>query len=182
MPKREKEGERGFSGRESIKLFGDFFSRYGSKPNLINMANVVDYFKHKIGSERRDEHIPGNFIDSLVDWYDYVVLSEVKEALYFYNKEQISEDILNFLCAVNHDPGDKVKCKFTGKEIEVTIDFFKLVGRYITGEQMGDSMALDYAQEIQQKYIEVMAQELQGPGGKTITETESLSRSFSIPT
>lgn len=175
----ENEGETGFSGRDSIRLFGDFFSRYGLKPNLINMANITDYFKHKIGRDRRDEHIPQNFIDSLVGWYDYVVLSEVKEALYFYNKERISEDILNYLCAVNYDPGSKVKCKFTGKEIEVTVDFFKLIGSYVTGEQMySDRRALDYAQEIQQRYIEVMAQELQGPEGKAVTETELYQELF----
>ena len=175
----ENEGEKGFSGRESIKLFGDFFSRYGSKPNLINMANIVDFFKHKISRDSRNENIPKNFINSLLAWYGYEVLSEVKESLYFYNKEQISEDILNFLCAVNHEIGDKVRCKFTGKDIEVTVAFLKLVGSYVTGEQMDDKRTLAYAQEIQQRYVMVMAQELQGPGGKLITETELYSELFS---
>lgn len=174
----ENEGEKGFSGRESIKLFGDFLSRYGSRLNLINMANIADFFKHKISRDSRNENIPKSFINSLSAWYDYAVLNEVKEALYFYNKEQISEDILNFLCAVNHDIGDKIKCKFTGKEIKVTIDFFKLVGGYVTGEQLTDNSALSFAQGVQQKYIEVMAQELQGPGGKLITETELYSELF----
>ena len=174
----ENEGEKGFSGRESIKLFGDFFSRYGSKPNLINMANIADFFKHKISRGSRNENIPKNFISSLSAWYDYVVLGEVKESLYFYNKEQISEDILNFLCAVNHEIGDKVKCRFTGKNIEVTIDFLKLIGSYLTGEQMDDEKTQNYAQEIQQKYVMVMAQELQGPHGKLITETKLYSELF----
>ncbi len=168
----ENEGEKGFSGRESIKLFGDFFSRYGLKPNLIHMANIVDFFKHKISRDSRNENIPKNFINSLSAWYDYAVLSEVKEALYLYNKDKISEDILNFLCAVNHEIGDKVRCKFTGKDIEVTVEFLKLIGSYMTGEQMDDKTTLAYAQEIQQRYVIVMAQELQGPGGKLITETE----------
>lgn len=174
----ENEGEKGFSGRESIELFGDFFNRYSLRPNLINMANIADFFKHKIGRERRNEYIPKNFINSLSSWYDYAVLSEVKEALYFYNREQISEDILNFLCAVNHELGDKVRCKFTGKDIEVTIEFLKLVVGYITGEQMDDKKVLAYAQEIQQRYVVVMAQELQGPGGKSIVETEFYSELF----
>ncbi len=174
----ENEGELGFSGRESIRLFGEFFSRYGLKPNLINMANVIDYFKHKIGRDRRDEHIPPNFIDSLVDWYNYEVLGEVKEALYFYNKEQISEDILNYLYVINFDIGSKIKCKFTGKEIEVTVEFLKIVGSYISGEQLNDQAALNLAQEVQKRYIEVMAQELQGPAGKSITETDLYKELF----
>ncbi|MDO8574861.1 MAG: serine protein kinase PrkA [bacterium] len=174
----ENEGEKGFSGRESIKLFGDFFSRYGLKPKLIHMANIVDFFKHKISRDSRNENIPKNFINSLSAWYDYAVLSEVKEALYFYNKDKISEDILNFLCAVNHEIGDKVRCKFTGKDIEVTVEFLKLIGSYMTGEQMDDKTTLAYAQEIQQRYVIVMAQELQGPGGKLITKTELYQELF----
>ncbi len=164
----ENEGDQGFSGRESIRLFGEFFSFYDSKPTLIGMDNVVDYFKHKIGSERRDKNIPKNFINSLVDWYDYLILGEVKESLYFYNKKQIQEDILNYLCAVNYDPGNKVTCKYTGKKIEVTIDFLKLIGSYVSGKQMSDSDALNFAEDIQQKYIKIIAQD----PGKDMTETE----------
>lgn len=174
----ENEGENGFSGRESIKLFGEFFSRFGSKPNLINMANVADFFKHRIGRDRRDANIPENFIDSLTGWYDYAVLNEMKEALYFYNNEQISEDILHFLCAVNFDVGSKIRCQFTGKEVEVTMGFLKAVGNYVAGEQMSDSSALDFAKGIQQRYIETVAQELQGPQGRAITETELYKNLF----
>lgn len=167
----EKEGDRGFSGRHSIEFLREFLGLYGPKPNeskLINMANVADYFKHKINKETRDA-IPGNFIAPLIDSYDYMVLNEVKEALYFYNKEQIREDILHYLCAVSHYPdGRKIKCRYTGKEAEVTVEFFKLVGGYIAGQQMSEPHALKFAQDIQKKYIETVARD----SSKDITETE----------
>jgi len=174
------EGNKGFSGRDSIRLFGDCLNLYGPKPNetksnLINMANVVYFFKHKIDRKTRNDNIPPNFIDSLVDWYDYAVLNEVKEALYFYNKEQIQEDILNYFCAINYDPdGRKVECEYTHKDIEVTVKFFNLVGSRITGEQMDDHRALKIAQDTQKKLIEMIAQEPRKP----ITETELYQRLF----
>jgi len=174
----EKEGGEGFSGRESIRLFREFFNRYSPRGKLIDMKCVDDFFKHKIGRDKRDKHIPENFLKSLIKWYDYIVLNEIKESLYFYNKEQISKDILNYLFVVNHDVGSKTKCKFTGEEIEVTVDFFKLIGSFISGEQLNDKDALAFAQEVQRKYVEVMAQELQGFEGKNITETELYQELF----
>lgn len=172
----EEEGEKGFSGRDSLRFFGQLINFYGPKSNepkksnsnLINMANVADYFKFKIDKESRSKISP-NFISSLVDWYDYTVLNEVKEALYFYNKERIQKDILNYLCAVNYDSdGRKVQCQYTGEEIEVTPEFFKMVGSYITGQQMQEYEALKYARDIQKRYTEMIARE----PGKKITETE----------
>ena len=169
----EKEGQSGFSGRESIEMFGDFFSLYGGKPNLITMGNMAGYFKHKIGDDRR-KRIPPKFIDSLVGWYNYAVLNEVKEALYFYNKEQIREDVLNYLCAVNHEPGSKTKCQYTGKEIEITVEFFKMLGAYFTGRDMNSVDALKFARDIQSRYIEILAQDRD----REITETELYKELF----
>lgn len=164
----QDEGNNGISGRHSIRLFDEFFGRYGPKSHLITMKNVTDYFKHGIGREKRDEHIQKNFIMSLVNWYDYTVLNEIKESLYFYNKDKISEDILNYLCAVNYDPGTNITCLFTGKEIDVSLKFFKTIGGYITGKNMSDAEALAFAQDIQQKYVELMALDQ----GKKIIETD----------
>ena len=170
----ENEGEKGLSGRDSIRLFSELFSRYGGKPNLISMSNVTDFFKHKIGRDRRDKYVPQNFIQSLVHWYDYAVLGEVKESLYFYNKDQIAEDILHYLCAVNYDIGAKVKCKFTGKDVEVTIEFLRLVGAYVLGREMSNKLALDYARDVQKRYAEILAQDRDAK----ITETELYKELF----
>lgn len=163
----EQEGKKGFSGRESIRLFGEFFSRYEGKSNLINMNNVADFFRQQIGKEQRNQNIPKNFINSLLNWYNYKVLSEVKESLYFYNEEQIAEIVLHYLWAVNYDVGTKVLCPWTGQELEVTTDFLKIAGAYFYGRDLGDQDAILLAGEIQKKYVEIVAVER-----GEITETE----------
>ncbi|MDP3731363.1 MAG: serine protein kinase PrkA [bacterium] len=169
----EQEGKKGFSGRESIRLFGEFFSRYGEKPNLINMNNVADFFRQQIGKEQRNQNIPKNFIISLLNWYNYRVLSEVKESLYFYNEEQIVEIVLHYLCAVNYDIGANVRCPWTGRTIEVTVDFLKIAGAYFVGKDINDQEALLIAGEVQKKYVEVVAAER-----SQITETELYKELF----
>lgn len=148
----EDEGNGGFSGRESIELFRDFFIRYSNRANLINMENVKDFFKNRIGKERRDEYIPKKFLDSLIGSYDYAVLNKMKEAMYFYNEEQISRDILNYLFAVNYDIGDKVQCPFTGEQIDVSQDFLKLMAARICGRDMSADDAGKFGKDSQKKY------------------------------
>ena len=153
----ENEGDEGFSGRDSVVLFSEFFSRYNGRSSLINMENINDFFKHRIGRERRDANIPKNFLASLIGSYDYAVLNEMKGALYFYNEQQISRDILNYLYAINYDLGTKVRSPFTGEEVEVTLVFFKLVTSRITGIDMADNDVLRFAQETQKKYAITVA-------------------------
>ena len=155
----EKEGNTGFSGRDSIGLFNGFLGIYGTRASLINMDNIADFFKDKIGKEQRDKNIPKKFLDSLRDSYDYAVLGEVKEALYFYNTEQIQKDILNYLRAVNYEVGSKIRCEYTGEEFEVTIDFLKLMAGRISGEDVTNYDALKSAKDIQDKYTKTIARE-----------------------
>lgn len=164
----EREGVKGFSGRESVKFFGELLSRYGKDSHIINMSNVSDYFKHQIGREKRNEYIPKNFIDSLVGWYNYTVLAEVKESLYFYNEKQISEIVLNYLYAINYDVGTKIRCEWTGQELEVSIDFLKTASAYFVGKEIKDQDVLGFARNIQKRYVEAAVQEM----GRKITETD----------
>lgn len=173
-----KTGERrGLTGRDSIQLFGEFLSRYGSRESLINMGNVLEYFKHGIRREQRDAQIPQNFLASLENWYDYSVLNEVKESLYFYNKEQIQEDILHYLWAINHDIGTKTRCPYTGKEIEVTSEFLRLIGSYFLGKSLSDSDAKMVALAYQKRYVQFVSKDPK----QDITKTdfyEELFRSY----
>src|SRR3989344_4157409 len=170
----ENEGRAGFSGREAIRHFGDFFSMYGNRSNLINMANVVNYFTKKIPKEERDDRIQDNFIGSLIRWYNYVVLNQVKEALYFYNEDQVSRNILHYLWAVNYDIGQKVKCKWTGYEFEVTLDFLKMVGIFLAGKNLDDSDTIKLALETHKEYVGSNAQE----PSKVIKETDIYQKLF----
>jgi len=162
----ERQGSVGFSGRESLRLFSEFLNRYMARTNLINMDNLTDFFKHRIGRESRNERIPQNFLASLIDSYDYTVLGEIKQALYYYNQEQIVKDILNYLWAINHDVGTKTRCPFTGEEIEVTIDFLKLMASYLIGDEVKDAEALEFAKETQKKFVTLFSRE------KNIQETD----------
>lgn len=164
----EVEGSAGFSGRDSIQLFGEFLSIYSGKGSLITMDDLVNFFKHKVDKDSRDKNIPKNFLASLLKLYNYAVLNEVKESLYFYNPQQIMQDILNYLLAINYDIGNKVKCDYTGDEIFVTVEYFKQMASRINGREMTETEALSFAEQIQKKYTTFVAQ----GNSKTITETE----------
>lgn len=164
----EKEGDNGITGRESIRLFSEFCRIYGEKAGLISMRDIASYFKHKIPKDFRDKNIPKNFIDSLVNGYNYRVLNEVKESLYFFNLNQVSEQILHYLHATNYDIGVENKCEWTGKEVAVTIDLFKTVGECLSGREIDIKTALNLAKDIQERYVRTIAQE----PDKKITETD----------
>jgi len=65
------------------------------------------------------------FLDSLLRMYNYTVLQEVKESLYYYNEEQISREIINYIFAVNFEIGSVEVCEFTGEKLEITEEFFR---------------------------------------------------------
>ena len=70
-----------------------------------------------------DEQLPEGFLDSLRRMYNYQILQEVKESLYYYNEEQIARDIQNYLFALNFEPGTTETCTYTGERLEITEDF-----------------------------------------------------------
>ncbi|MGD8714879.1 MAG: serine protein kinase PrkA, partial [Desulfobacterales bacterium] len=119
----EKEGERGISGRDSIKIFNEFYSAYTKEDKLINMSDLCKFFT-KMKKEVKDL-IPQGLLDSLLRMYDYTILQEVKESLYYYNEEQISRDIQNYLFAVNFEIGSTETCTYTGERLEITEEFLE---------------------------------------------------------
>ena len=119
----EDEGNKGFSGRDSLKIFNDFFSLYAEEETLISMADLYDFFTKKVSKDMK-ESVPKEFLQSLMRLYDYTVLQEVKEALYYYNEEQISREIKNYMYATNFEPGSVDTCTYTGDKLEITDEFF----------------------------------------------------------
>ena len=69
--------------------------------------------------------IPEKFLESMLDMYDYTILQEVKESLYYYNEQQISRDLQNYLFAINFETGTVETCNFTGDKLEITEEFFE---------------------------------------------------------
>ncbi len=121
----EKDGWKGLSGRDSIKMFNEFYSTYARDDKLIDMQMLGKFFR-KYCKEDRDI-LPQGFLDSLQRMYNYTVLQEVKESLYYYNEEQISRDIQNYMFAVNFEPGRVETCQFTNEKIEISEAFFQRI-------------------------------------------------------
>jgi len=146
----EREGHEGFSGRDSIKIFGDFYSRYSKDDGLIGMSTLVSYFT----KARKDlaEQIPEGFVDCLLRMYDFNVLQETKESLYYYNEEQISRDVLDYLYAINFEIGTAVRCPYTGDRIEITDAYLDRFEHRVLGQDSGDERRLAFRKDVQKRY------------------------------
>jgi hypothetical protein len=166
----ESEGRKGFSGRDSIKIFNEFYSTYAKEDKLINMRMLFQYF----AKVRKDlgESIPEGFLDALLHMYDYTVLQEVKGSLYYYNEEEISRQIQNYLFALNFETGTVETCKYTGERIKITEEFFEGVERYLLDEKTDREKRLAFRRDTQKIYAsktltqEIMVEE------RPLSETE----------
>ncbi len=169
----ENEGVQGFSGRDSIKMFNDFYSIYANKNKLIDMNCVYDYFTKK----RKDlkDSIPFGFLDSLIKLYDYTVLQEIKESIFYYNEEQISKDIQNYIFAVNFEIGLTQVCTYTGDKIEITNDFLESIENRLFGKKTKKEERVIFRNQTQKEYAsKTLTQEII-VNEKNITQTELYS-------
>jgi hypothetical protein len=160
----EKEGEHGVSGRDSIKIFNEFYSAYAKKEKLINMSDLCKFFT-KIHNSVKDL-IPRGFLDSLLRMYDYTILQEVKESLYYYNQEQISREIQNYLFAINFEIGAVETCTYTGEKLVITEGFLHDIESRLLGTKTDDSQRKAFRAASQKEYTsktltqEIMVEEL----------------------
>ncbi len=121
----ELDGWQGLSGRDSIRMFNEFYSMYAREDKLIDMSMLGIFFRKYC---KKDKSIlPMGFLDSLLRMYNYAVLQSVKESLYYYNEEQIAKDIQNYMFAVNFEPGSTEMCRFTGERLEIGEAFFQRI-------------------------------------------------------
>jgi len=146
----ETEGEHGISGRDSIKIFNQFFSAYAKEDKLINMSDLCKFFT-KIHKDVKDL-IPTGFLDSLLRMYDYTILQEVKESLYYYNEEQISRDIQNYLFAINFEIGAVETCTYTGQKLEINEEFLAAIERRLLGVKADSSQRAAFRKASQKEY------------------------------
>ncbi len=166
----EKDGIDGFSGRDSLKIFNDFLSTYAKKEKLINMTDLYSYFT----KTRKDlaGQIPVGFLDSLIKMYNYTILQEVKESLYYYNEEQISKDIQNYMFAVNFEIGTTGTCNYTNEKIDITEDFFKTIENHLLGSNIYVKAREVFRKDTQKEYTsKTLTQEIM-VDNKEITGTE----------
>ena len=166
----ENEGNKGISGRDSIKLFNEFYSTYAKESRLINMSILCKYFQGL--QKKKDMSIPEGFLESLERMYNYTVLQEVKESLYFYNEEQIARDILNYMFVINFETGQVVNCKYTGDQIEITDDYLSGIENRLLGTDTAGYRRFAFRHETQKEYTtRTLPQEII-IDGKDIRETK----------
>ena len=146
----KQEGKKGLSGRDSIKIFGAFFGANARGDKLINMAMLCKFFSR--AKEELKAAIPASFLDSLLRMYNYMVLQEVKESLYYYNEDQISRDIQNYIFAVNFDIGTTEKNSYTGDHIEITEDFLQSIENRLLGTGLDEKRRVAFRRDVQKDY------------------------------
>ncbi len=166
----ETEGEKGFSGRDSIKIFNEFFSTFFRDDRLINMSNLYTFFTKTRGD--LGSLIPEGFLDALVQLYDYTILQEVKESLYYYNEEQISRDLQNYMFAVSFEIGASETCKYTGEKLDITEDFFRSIEDRLLGGAASKERRDEFRNDTQRVYAANTLTREMLVEGKDIQETE----------
>ncbi len=165
----ETEGQGGFSGRDSLKIFNEFYSTSSGEDRLINMSALCKFFT-KVRPDL-GESIPEGFLDSLLHLYNYKILQEVKESLYDYNEEQIDRDIKNYLFALNFETGAVTTSTFTGEKLEITDGFFEGMESRILGRNVDSEKRLAFRKNAQKEYTSrTLTQEIMVEG-KPVTET-----------
>ncbi len=166
----EQEGNRGLSGRDSIKIFNEFYSSFARPDKLITMADLCKYFT-KIRKDLQ-ELIPTGFLDSLRRNYNYTVLQEVKESLFYYNREQINRNLLNYLFAINFDIGSVATSTHTGDRLEITEAYLEDLETRILGNGLTGADRQAFRADTQKIYAtQTLTQEIMIEG-TPITETK----------
>lgn len=163
----ESEGRNGFSGRQSLEMFNSFYSRYRGRSHLVTIQDVAGFFQE---SERFMAKIPEGFLAALVNLYDYTVLQEIKESMFFYNQDQIVNNIFNYLFAINHDVGTEVESPFTGELIRVSEGYFNDMERLFLGQAADAGQCGKFRNDTLRKYVARTLHEV--GGGRHVVETQ----------
>jgi hypothetical protein len=162
----EKDGWTGYSGRDSIQLFNEFYSTYAKNDKLIDMSMLGKFFRKQCKENKAI--LPMGFLDSLLKMYNYTVLQEVKESLYYYNEHQISRDLINYIFAVNFEPGTTEICEFTGDRLEIEEKYFSGIEARL---QIDSNSATMFRNNVQKTYTTTALPQEMLRDGLKITET-----------
>ena len=116
--------------------------------------------------------IPDGFLASLLLLYDFSILQEVKESLYYYNEDQIHREILNYMFAVNFEIGATETCSFTGDKLHISETFFEGFEKRTLGSGAEKEQRLAMRQDTQKSYTSTALTQEILVGGVAPTETK----------
>jgi len=171
------EGFYGISGRQSLTLFNQFFTTFSKKKKYITIDDVIYFFDKTISSDVKNK-IPLNFTTAIKKYYNYIVLQHVKECIYFYNRTQISQDIINYLYAINFDIDQKITCPYTKEKFIVTEEFLKNFEAIYLGTVSKPSQRQEFRNKKQKEYVTyTLSQEIKLQD-KTISQTKQFKELF----
>ena len=166
----ETEGNKGFSGRDSINIFQDLYSTYANEDQLITMDTLCRFFTK--ARPELNKQLPNGFLDSLRRMYNFQILQEVKESLYYYNEEQIAVDIKNYLFALNYELGTTAVCTYTGERLEITDVFLTGIEDHLLGPDVREGRRSEFREETQREFTsKTLTQEIMVEG-TDIADTE----------
>lgn len=170
------QGYKGISGRRSLIVFNRLMSKYADNGSPITMDTLNEFFKED--ADCQNVGIPVGFINSLIEMYDYYALQEVKEAIWFYNKEQVSNRIIDYLFAINFETGSTKTNDITGNEIEITDDYFSEFEIVLHGEKSSLRERETYRKEAQKEYISKTVSQEMRLKDLELTETEQYKKLY----
>ncbi len=147
----ENEGDHGFSGRDAIDIFGDLLASNNRDGDLITMDTLCTFFTR--AHPELSKKLPNGFLQSLRRMYNFQILQEVKESLYYYNEDQISRDIQNYLFALNYEQGSSATCTYTGDKLEIGESFFVGIEDFLLGPDVREGRRKEFREETQREYI-----------------------------
>jgi hypothetical protein len=162
-------GKEGLSGRDSIKIFDRFYSKYAKEDRLISMPDLCTFFNKM--DDQPQKIIPQGFLLSILRMYDYSVLQQMKESLYYYNEDQIAKDIKNYITGITNEFNSVVKCIFTKEELYITEEFLESIENRLLAENMDKNRREEIRIDVLKEYTtrtlshEIMIE------GKNIIET-----------
>lgn len=165
----EFEGNAGLSGRDSIKIFGEFYSTYAKGKKLITMEMLLNFFRK---NKEVADKIPEGFLDSLMRSYNYVVLQEIKESLYEMNEGQVARDIQNYVFSINFEPDRVERCVYTGEVLEITEPFLEGLERRFVGREASEAQMKSFRRDIQNQYASRTLTQDMLVEGKELRQTE----------
>ena len=172
-----KEGLKGISGRQALNIFNSFYTQYATRQGKrITMDEVSSFFTEQ--NPDLQKLIPDKFLDALIRLYDYTVLQQLKESIYFYNTTQISKEIKNYLFAINYDSEQTVVSKYTQDKIQINEDYFKNFEAIFLGTVSTPKERKKFRENVQKEYIsKTLAQEI-NIENKDISETQQFKYMF----